>query len=200
MPSARATIASILLRAGKIREVKSYQQFKKWAVLRLLSAMLAIVCCTSCGSTDSTTPSPTPSPTTPSPTLPPPSEPVPTTVQLNAGDIVYRRAANGQRELSLVVGTGTTTSQSVFGCEVFIEAGTDNWPCRLRTTLNTNVDYWLYLLPQERPFTGTDGLLGGEVWIRNQRLARRVRISDFLFRQFMDAAAFKIVDVNGTIE
>lgn len=156
-------------------------------MLRVLSAVVAIGLFSGCGGTNATSPTPTP-------------PIVPAMFQFSARDIVYRRAAGTDRVLSLFIGTGTTTNNISFQCNLRPETGTDDWPCFLPITLFTNVDYWLYLLPEQRPFTGIDGLLGGEVSIRNQRVSRKIRISDFAFRQFTDAAAFRVVDGRGTIE
>src|SRR5437762_6400524 len=86
---------------------------------------------------------------------------VPPTYQLQPGDIVYNRPANGQTNLTLYMGTGTFGNIISFQCLVVVDSATGLWPCRGTVTLNTNMDYWVYLLPSPDPLVGTDGLLGG---------------------------------------
>jgi hypothetical protein len=128
---------------------------------------------------------------------------VPPSLRLQAGDIVYHRAANGERQMLLDMGTGTTdTPGLVFECLVVVDSATGLWPCPLPVQLNTNADYWVEVSPfPPDASSGSDNrLFGGEVWIRNQKVSRTIKMSDVLFRQFWTAGQFKIIDANGTIQ
>src|SRR5437667_10368430 len=79
---------------------------------------------------------------------------IPTTVQLADGDIAFHRAPNGRTDLDLWIGTGSTPDSFVLECPVFVNESTNVGVCAGRVTLNTNTDYWVYVVPQSGVVSG----------------------------------------------
>jgi hypothetical protein len=133
---------------------------------------------------------------TPTPTM---TSPVPATVQLLPFEIAFRGDV-GDSPLFVWIGTGKYSTGLAFQCLMRIISATGLPSCPLAVNLDTNSDYWAYVTPLDAGVRNSDGLMGGVVLIRNQRVSRTFRLSGSSSSAAgWTAGLFQIVDANGTI-
>ncbi len=129
----------------------------------------------------------------------PPAPSVPAAVTFAAGDITVHQVPAIATRITVYI--GKTTSDNLappgsFECLLTLGSGSDRG-CALQVMFDVGADYYVYLGAQPT-MAGSPGLLGGEVWMRGQRVTRTTQISDNSFHTWT-AGEFSVTDGSGSI-